>query len=151
MSPRIGAIALGILIWIISWYVIPDPNAPITNAPWPHKWIYVYCNHALVWIHWDDAESGHCNPGPTPINYMAYYQTGARYPIYWIILNAIPYTYPAIAGFLVWWLLLTWYRRSPSGTVPVSLPKLQKDQICYVYVVILVMITIVWFLLVASS
>lgn len=150
MSPRIGGIAFGILIWIIFWYVIPDPNAPITNAPWPHKWIYAYCNHALVWIHWDDAENGHCNPGPTPINYMAYYQTGARYPIYWIILNAIPYTYPAITGFLVWWLLFTWYRKSPSGVVSVLLPK-HKDGVYYVYVVVFVMVAIVSFLLVASS
>jgi hypothetical protein len=75
----------------------------------------------------------------------------AKYPIYGMILNWIPYTHPAIAGFLVWWLLFTWYRKSPSGTVSVSLPKLQKDQIYYVYVVVLVMITVVSFLLLATD
>jgi hypothetical protein len=32
---------------------------------------------------------------------MADLQMLAKYPIYGIILNVIPYTYPAIAGFLV--------------------------------------------------
>jgi hypothetical protein len=32
---------------------------------------------------------------------MAYYQTGARYPLFWIILNAVPYTFPVIFGLLV--------------------------------------------------
>jgi hypothetical protein len=44
-SPRIGAIIFGLLIGFAA-FLIPDPNAPITNAPWPHKWIHVYCNHA---------------------------------------------------------------------------------------------------------
>jgi hypothetical protein len=46
-SPRIGAIIFGFLIWFAA-FLIPDPNAPITNAPWPHNWIHVYCNHALL-------------------------------------------------------------------------------------------------------
>jgi hypothetical protein len=32
---------------------------------------------------------------------MADLQLLATYPVYWIILNVIPYTYPAIVGFLV--------------------------------------------------
>ena len=36
--------------------LIPDPNAPITDVPWPHNWIHVYCNHALLWVHADQAE-----------------------------------------------------------------------------------------------
>ena len=43
-SPRIGAIIFGFLIWFAA-FLIPDPNAPITNAPWTHNWIHVYCNH----------------------------------------------------------------------------------------------------------
>jgi hypothetical protein len=61
-SPRIGAVIFGFLIWFAA-FLIPDPNAPITNAPWPHNWIHVYCNHALLWVHADQAEEG-CHPGP---------------------------------------------------------------------------------------
>ncbi len=66
-------------------------------------------------------------------------------------LTYIPYAYPVIAGFLGWWLLFTWYRKSPSGIVSVSLPKVQKDGIYYVYVVVLVMIAAVSFLLIIVS
>ena len=81
-------------------FLIPDPNAPITNAPWPHNWIHVYCNHALLWVHADQAEEG-CHPGPESRAFMADLQMLATYPVYGIILNVILYTYPAIVGFLV--------------------------------------------------
>ena len=61
-SPRIGAIIFGFLIGFAA-FMIPDPNAPITNAPWSHNWIHVYCNHALLWVHADQAEEGY-HPGP---------------------------------------------------------------------------------------
>jgi hypothetical protein len=80
--------------------MIPDPNAPVTNAPWPHNWIHVYCNHALLWVHTDQAEEG-CHPGPKSRAFMADLQMLARYPIYERILDAIPYTYPAIVILLV--------------------------------------------------
>jgi hypothetical protein len=99
-SPRLGAIAFGLLLWFIAYIVIPDPNAYL-NVPWPHKWIHVYCSHALIWIHEDQANEGGCDPGPTSTYYMAYFQMLARYPVYGIILNVIPYSYPAAAGFLV--------------------------------------------------
>jgi hypothetical protein len=95
-SPRVGAIIFGLVIWFVA-FLIPDPNAPITDAPWPHNWIHVYCNHALLWIHADQAEEG-CHPGPESRAFMADLQILATYPIYGIILNAIPYTYPAIAA-----------------------------------------------------
>jgi hypothetical protein len=81
-------------------FLIPDPNAPITDAPWPHNWIHVYCNHALLWVYADQAEEG-CHPGPESRAFMADLQILATYPVYGIILNVIPYTYPAIVGFLV--------------------------------------------------
>jgi hypothetical protein len=98
-SPRISTIIFGFLIWFAA-FLIPDPNAPITNAPWPHNWIHVYCNHALLWVHADQAEEP-CHPGPESRAFMADLQMLARYPVYGIILNVIPYTYPAIVGFLV--------------------------------------------------
>src|SRR5215471_4491870 len=45
-SPRIGVIIFGLLIGFAA-FLIPDPNAPITDALWPHDWIHVYCNHAF--------------------------------------------------------------------------------------------------------
>ena len=98
-SPRIGVIIFGLLIGFAA-FLIPDPNAPITDASWPHNWIHVYCNHALLWVDADQAEEG-CHPGPESRAFMADLQMLATYPIYGIILNAIPYTYPAIVGFLV--------------------------------------------------
>jgi hypothetical protein len=83
----------------MAFMLIPDPNEYL-NVPWPHKWIYVYCNHALLLVHADQAEEG-CHPGPESRAFMADLQMLATYPIYGIILNVIPYTYPAIAGFLV--------------------------------------------------
>ena len=98
-SPRIGAIIFGFLIWFVA-FLIPDPNAPITNAPWPHNWIHVCCNHALLWVHADKAEEG-CHPGPESRAFIADLQMLATYPVYGIILTVIPYTYPAIVGLLV--------------------------------------------------
>lgn len=100
LSPRLGAIIFGGLIFF-AYFLIPDPNAPITNAPWPHKWIHAYCNHALLLVHADQAEDGGCQPGPITPYSMSYYQMLAKYPVYGIILNMIPYTYPVIVGFLV--------------------------------------------------
>lgn len=60
----------------------------------------MYCNHALLWVHADQAEEG-CHPGPESRAFMADLQILARYPVYGIILNVIPYTYPAILGLLV--------------------------------------------------
>ena len=75
----------------------------------------------------DDAEK-RCHPGPESPQFMQEdLQMLAKYPIYGMVLNWIPYTYPVIAGFLGWWLLFTWYRKSSSGIVSVSLPKVQKD------------------------
>ena len=34
-SPRIGVIIFGLLIGFAA-FLIPDPNAPITDALWPH-------------------------------------------------------------------------------------------------------------------
>jgi hypothetical protein len=99
-SPRIGAIIFGFLIWFTAFMLIPDPNAYL-NVRWPHKWIHVYCNHALVWVYEDQANEGGCNPGPESRGFMADLQMLATYPIYGIILNIIPYAYPAIVGFLV--------------------------------------------------
>ena|SRR5215472_486591 len=65
-----------------------------------HNWIHVYCNHALLWVHADQAEQG-CHPGPESRAFMADLQMLATYPVYGIILNVIPYAYPAIVGFLV--------------------------------------------------
>ena len=93
------AIIFGLLIGFAA-FLIPDPNAPITDAPWPHNWIHVYCNHALLWVHADQAEEG-CHPGPESRAFMADLQMLATYPVYGIILNVILYTYPAIVGFLV--------------------------------------------------
>lgn len=150
MNPRIGAIGFGLLLFITSFYIIPDPNN-YNYYPWPHKWVHVYCNHALVWIHLDDAEK-RCHPGPEGPQFMQEdLQMLAKYPIYGMILNWIPYAYPVIAGFLGSWLLFTWYRKSPSGIVSVSLSKVQKDGIYYVYVVVLVMIAAVSFLLIIVS
>ena len=98
-SPRVGAIIFGFLIGF-AVFLIPDPNAPITDAPWPHNWIHVYCNHALLRVHADQAEEG-CHPGPESRAFMADLQMLAKYPVYGIILNVIPYTYPAIVAFLV--------------------------------------------------
>jgi hypothetical protein len=98
-SPRVGDIIFGLVIWFVA-FLIPDPNAPITDAPWPHTWIHVYCNHALLWVHADQAEEG-CHPGPESRAFMADLQILATYAIYGIILNVIPYTYPAIVAFLV--------------------------------------------------
>jgi hypothetical protein len=39
----------------MSFFMIPDPS-DYTCYPWPHKWVHVYCNQALIWIHPDDAE-----------------------------------------------------------------------------------------------
>jgi hypothetical protein len=75
-------------------------ECPITDAPWPHNWIHVYCNHALLWVHADQADEG-CHPGPESRAFMADLQMLATYPVYGIILNVIPYTYPAIVAFLV--------------------------------------------------
>ena len=86
---------------------------------------------------------------------MAYYQTGARYPIYWIMLNAIPYAYPAIAGFLVWWLVFSYgYGRFKQTMIGIGINLKQKkegDAIYYVYVVVLVMIAAVSFILIIVS
>jgi hypothetical protein len=98
-NPRIGAIIFGFLIWFAA-FLIPDPNAYL-NVPWLHKWIHVYCSHALIWIHEDQANEGGCDPGPTSSYYMHHFQMLTRYPVYGIILNVIPYSYPAVAGFLV--------------------------------------------------
>jgi len=84
-SPRVGAIIFGLLIGFAA-FLIPDPNTPITDAPWPHNWIHVYCNHALLWVHADQAEEG-CHPGPENRAFMADLQMLA--------------TYPAIVGLLV--------------------------------------------------
>jgi hypothetical protein len=59
-----------------------------------------YCNHALLRVHADQAEEG-CHPGPESRAFMADLQMLATYPVYGIILNVIPFTYPAIVGFLI--------------------------------------------------
>ena len=65
-SPHIRAIIFGLLIGFVA-FLIPDPNSPITDAPWPHNWIHVYCNHAFLWVHADQAEEG-SHPGPESID-----------------------------------------------------------------------------------
>ena len=49
-----------------------------------------------LWIDADQAEE-RCHLGPESRAFMA----DMQYPVYGIILNIIPYTYPAIVGFLV--------------------------------------------------
>jgi hypothetical protein len=73
---------------------------PLSRMLHGHNWIHVYCNHALLWVHADQAEEG-CHPGPESRAFMADLQMLATYPVYEIILNVIPYTYPAIVGLLV--------------------------------------------------
>jgi hypothetical protein len=87
-SPRIGAIIFGLLIGLAA-FLIPDPNAPVTNAPWQHNWIHVYCNQALLWVHADLVEG--CHPGPESRAFMVDLQILAKYPVHGIILNVIPY------------------------------------------------------------
>jgi hypothetical protein len=96
-SARISGILVGVLIALCFWVIPPQQYYDSV----PHGWVHTYCSHALIWIRLDKAENGGCHPGPISRVYMAYYQTGARYPLYWIILNIVPYTFPAIMGFLI--------------------------------------------------
>ncbi|MGB6531719.1 MAG: hypothetical protein WA323_24705 [Candidatus Nitrosopolaris sp.] len=93
-KPRIVGITFGVLLFIIPWFVIPDPNS-YANTPWPHRLVHVYCSHAFIWVYLDVAEN-ECHPGPISSHYMSYYQMLAKYPVYNILLNMIPLTYPII-------------------------------------------------------
>ena len=153
MNPRIGAIGLGLLLFITSFYIIPDPNN-YKYYPWPHKWVHVYCNHALVWIHLDDAEK-RCHPGPEGPQFMREdLQMLAKYPVYGMILYWAPYSFPVIAGVLVWWLVFSYGYGRFKQTIGIGINLKQKkegDAIYYVYVVALVMIAAVSFILIIVS
>jgi hypothetical protein len=53
---------------------------------------------------WDEAEA-RCNPGPVNPRFMLDLQKLVKFPVYGIILNLIPWTYPVIVGFLVFLVL----------------------------------------------
>ena len=86
MNPRIGAIGLGLLLFITSFYIIPDPNN------------YNY----YPWLYW------------------------------------APYSFPVIAGVLVWWLVYSYgYGRFKQTMIGIGINLKQKkegDAIYYVYV-----------------
>lgn len=113
-SPRTKGVLIGLLLAMLYLFIIPDPNHPITDMPWPHKWVHVYCNHALVWIHLDDAEAG-CHSGPESRAFMSDLQNLARHPLYWWTLTIAPYSYPVISAFLIVYLLAARDRFSTRG------------------------------------
>jgi hypothetical protein len=112
-SSSIVGILFGTLLFF-AFLLVPDPNN-YTYYPWPHKWVHVYCNHALLWMHLDQAEKG-CHPGPESRYFMADLQMLARYPLYSMILNAVPYSYALIAGVIVFYLITRRRAQTDSGS-----------------------------------